>query len=315
MSPARSRRTDAVTAHRGRGSRGRRSRRRWSVAACAAWISAASAVLAQAPIAVTHPECLPNEDSALLRAVIASDVGGRSVRLYFRRLSSDPEGEAFYYVEMLPAGGGEYWTTFPKPEDRPQLELTERWWEARSSDVPPPAGETPPPRWRNGDWPGRCDLEELRRWLRDWLEAPTTPAVCAARDAPASTAASAPETPETGSSPRATTALEAAEFYVAVYEADGEPLRGAGGEPLRSPVFLVAVRDDCPESPSTRLDARQRGWAANLTVGETSEEQRGSERTGKELFHWLCDGITARIGLDRIPRPDRHCRRCVIGDS
>ncbi len=91
---------------------------------------------------------------------------------------------------------------------------------------------------------------------------------------------------------------EAAEYYVAVYDAAGE-VRG------RSETQLVSVLDeDCREP----LTPRQRGWADNLTVGETSTAQ-----ADKEVFHWLCDGIVTRIDTERILHPDEFCRACVVG--
>lgn len=91
---------------------------------------------------------------------------------------------------------------------------------------------------------------------------------------------------------------EAAEYYVAVHGDDGE-VRG------RSQTLLTSVRaNDCFEP----LTPQQRGLADNLTVGETSSAQ-----AGKEVFHWLCEGIVTRIDPNRIYRPDEYCRACVVG--
>jgi hypothetical protein len=104
-----------------------------------------------------------------------------------------------------------------------------------------------------------------REWLEDWLEE---------RD------------------------QEAAEYYVAVYDAGGELLG-------RTPTSLVEVwpADRCHE-PLTPV---QTGWAENLTVGETTEVQ-----ARRCLFHWLCDGIVTRIDFEGILRPDECCRACVV---
>ncbi len=91
---------------------------------------------------------------------------------------------------------------------------------------------------------------------------------------------------------------EAAEYYVAVYDETGE-VRG------RSKTQLVSVEPDDCNNP---LTPRQRGWADNLTVGETSTAQ-----ADKEVFHWLCDGIVTRIDTERILHPDEFCRACVVG--
>lgn len=91
---------------------------------------------------------------------------------------------------------------------------------------------------------------------------------------------------------------EAAEYYVAVYDADGELL-------ARTPTALVEVwpPDRCGD-PLTPMEA---GWAKNLTVGETTDVQEG-----RCLFHWLCDGIVTRISFEGILRADDCCRACVV---
>lgn len=91
---------------------------------------------------------------------------------------------------------------------------------------------------------------------------------------------------------------EAVEYYVAVYDAQGRELG-------RSAHALVVVRDpqECPVS----LSAAQRGWAQNLTVGETLAEQIGAP-----VFHWLCDGIVTRIDHRNVLRADEYCRACVV---
>lgn len=92
---------------------------------------------------------------------------------------------------------------------------------------------------------------------------------------------------------------EAAEVYVAVYDA-----RGALVE--RSDVQLVPVRGDAACRPA--LTDRERGWAANLTVGETTDLQ-----IARELFHWLCWGVVTRISPAGVLRADEVCRACIIG--
>jgi hypothetical protein len=114
---------------------------------------------------------------------------------------------------------------------------------------------------RDRDWMEGHD----RQWLEEWLEE---------RD------------------------QEAAEYYVAVYDAGGELLS-------RTPTRLVEVwpADRCHEP----LSPVQTGWAENLTVGETTDVQ-----ARRCLFHWLCDGIVTRIGWEGILRPDECCRACVV---
>ncbi len=207
------------------------------------------ALLTAAPLAAATPsvtpgslECLPNEHNAVLTARVDPDVGGASVRLYFRRLN--PVG-AFYYDEMLTSASGEYWTVFPRPEDRQQHLLSDDWWEIL----------------KDREWMAGHD----REWLKEWLEKQEE---------------------------------EAAEYYVAVYDASGKLL-------ARSETRLVEVwqPEDCPVT----LDRRQAGWAGNLTVGETTAVQ-----ASRCLFHWLCDGVVTRIDWEGVLQPDDCCRACVI---
>jgi len=91
---------------------------------------------------------------------------------------------------------------------------------------------------------------------------------------------------------------EAAEYYVAVVDADG-------AEVSRSKTQLVEVKDydDCRFG----LTPFEVGQSENLTVGETTDFQRG-----KEIFHWLCDGIVSRIDPIGVLRADETCRSCVV---
>jgi hypothetical protein len=105
---------------------------------------------------------------------------------------------------------------------------------------------------------------------------------------------------------------EAAEYYVAVYDATGQVT-------ARSDTRLVEVRGDpdkkkkgesgggeqCALPP---LDVKQAGWAKNLTIGETTADQ-----AGEPVFHWLCDGIVTRISDQGVYRADEYCRACVVG--
>jgi len=202
-----------------------------------------SAIHAQAPtVTVDEVACLPLEENEILNATVNPEVGGSSVRLYFRRLN--PVGD-FYYSEMDTPGGGMYWSPFPKPEDREQPELTDEWWDVL----------------KDRDWMEGHD----REWLENLLEEQEN---------------------------------EFAEYYVAVKSATGESLS-------RSKFTLTPVleQDDC----EVELTERQDGMAENMTIGETIEEQEG-----REVFHWLCDGIVTRIDIEDILRADEFCRACVI---
>jgi hypothetical protein len=55
------------------------------------------------------------------------------------------------------------------------------------------------------------------------------------------------------------------------------------------------------------LDARQRGQANNLVVGETAPWE-----IGRNVFHWECDGIVTRRDYQGILRADEICRACLV---
>ena len=94
-------------------------------AVCLLW-SAASIAEAQT-VAMDPVACLPREANAIVNASVQPEIKrSEAVRLYFRRVN--PVG-GYYWVEMLPAGGGAYTALLPKPEDQGQEELTEEWWE------------------------------------------------------------------------------------------------------------------------------------------------------------------------------------------
>lgn len=113
------------------------------------WIGGLSLAVAAAgqTAAVDQLECLPLEENAAITASIDGVESGSSVQLFFRRLN--PVG-GFYSVQAHPAGGDSYWTTFPKPEDRKQPDLTDDWWELL----------------KDRDWMEGHD----RDWLEDWLD-------------------------------------------------------------------------------------------------------------------------------------------------
>ena len=92
--------------------------------------------------------------------------------------------------------------------------------------------------------------------------------------------------------------LEAAEYYVSLHDAKNEMIE-------RSDVYVVSVTD--PEDCETSLTPPERGWAQNLTIGETTNRQYG-----RAVFHWLCDGIVTRRSVAGLLRGDDYCRECVI---
>lgn len=77
-------------------------------------ITATSPVMAQT-VGVGTIECVPLEGHAVATASVSPPDGTAStMRLFFRRVNS--ERLDFYYVEMRPAGGGNYWAVLPDPD-------------------------------------------------------------------------------------------------------------------------------------------------------------------------------------------------------
>ncbi len=70
---------------------------------------------AQAPVVtVQKAACVPTEANVAIDANVAPEVGGASVRLYFRW----NEHGAMYYTEMVAEGSGAYWGLPARPEPR-----------------------------------------------------------------------------------------------------------------------------------------------------------------------------------------------------
>ena len=78
--------------------------------------------------------CLPQKGNAVLNATVSPEVAGASTRLYFRRMNV--EVEDFYYIQMEPAGGGGYWSTFPVPTESkfPKQKLDNYSYEGQKID-------------------------------------------------------------------------------------------------------------------------------------------------------------------------------------
>jgi len=86
------------------------------------------------------------------------------------------------------------------------------------------------------------------------------------------------------------------EYYSALVDPSGKAV-------ARSPMQVVPVTSDC----KLQLDAKERGVAENLTVGETSPNQQG-----KKVLAFLCDGVVTRINYAGLRRADEVCRACVV---
>lgn len=250
---------------------------------------------AQTTVSVDNVTCLPIGDNGLVTATVGGEPGGSTVRYYFRRLHE--EVEDFYYVDMVPQGGGNYWTPLPQAADetldvmRLERELAEERAEAERilDELGEEADENPQAAWwvvkertqyrdpnddlnteiieeraQNGklqrrDWMLAMTLDGLQEWLEQLENEPT-------------------------------------EVYATVLDANGREI-------ARSTMEVIEVTEDC----DVRLDERQRGRANNLVVGETAPWE-----IGRSVFHWECPGIIARLDYRGVLRSDEICRACVV---
>lgn len=245
-----------------------------------ALIALAAALPAQ-EIQFAQLPCLPTgENTPLVVRIDPQPAAEIQVRLYFRRLNV--EVEDFYFVAMVPIGGGNFWSTFPQPEaskfERHELENAAddryrwaEWWRAKeTSESRDPNSDLDQElireraalgRLEKRDWLSALENEALERWLEEQKTEP-------------------------------------AEYFVALFDPNSRRFL------TRSPMQLAAVRDDC----SAALSPQQVGLAANMTVGETSRWQ-----AGQPIFHWECTGIVTRLDPLDVLRADESCRACVVG--
>lgn len=88
--------------------------KRWVLFILMAGLSSGGA-FAQAPaITAEQAQCFPEEGNGVVNAKVSPEVGGATVRLYFRW---DEHGD-MYWVDMVAAGGGQYWGIPARPEHR-----------------------------------------------------------------------------------------------------------------------------------------------------------------------------------------------------
>ena len=237
-------------------------------------------VQAQSPaVDVEQVPCLLVEQNSVIRAQVTDNVPETFMRLYFRRLHE--EVEDFYWVEMQARGNGQYWGVLPKPADevleRRELqsleeEVRERW--ARWWRQKEILDDRDP----NDDLDTEMIVERAsigRQEPRNWMESFDDAGLERWLDE---------------------LDYEPTEYYAALYDAFGQRLVSSG---LR----VTQVRDVC----DTNLTPVEAGLAENLTVGETAPWQ-----VGKEVFHWLCDGVISRIDAAGVFRGDSICRACVV---
>ena len=221
--------------------------------------------------------CVPSDANAVATArVDPPPTAENPVRLYFRRMNL--EVEDFYYVDMTSSAAGNFWGVLPKAEaaaiGKKELKsATENAWAAWWK-----AKEASESRDPNGD----LDTDLIRERAavgktekRDWMAQRADPEF------------------QTWLEQQK---LEPTEWYVAVTDPQGKQL-------ARSEVRLAPVSGDC----SAALTGQQKGAAENLVIGHTATWQNG-----KQVFHWLCDGIVTRVDPQGIQHADSSCRACVI---
>lgn len=248
-------------------------------------------VLAQSIEVTADPvECIPIEDNSVAWATVEDNRPDTTTRLYFRRLNDQVED--FYFVEMHSAGDGRYWGIFPKAEDR----------EAQRHDLD---DELPTVQWSDED-----DDSE-RRWAEWWRSKDASdhrdPNDSLDQDVIRERASIGKQIrrdwmneldDRTFQEWLENQVNEPAEHFVAVVDGQGRFLAQTG-------TMVTEVRD--PDDCEVEFTPQQAGERENLTVGETSEWQRG-----EPVFHWLCDGLVTRIDPFLVKRGDEVCRACVI---
>ena len=236
---------------------------------------------AQTQVSAEPLACIPVKEHAAVTARVSGEPGGSMVRLYFRRLHH--EIEDFYWVAMTPSGGGDYWAVLPKPadEDREEHSLEDAESEEQRRNAQAAwwlAKEGSDDRDPNDDLNEEIIEERASRGMeedRDWMTALSLPELEAWLEEQEK---------------------EPAEYYAVVVDA-------AGREIATSEMRSVPVTEDC----EVELDRRQWGQANNLVIGETAPWQEG-----RQVFHWLCDGIVSRVDDDGILRADDRCRACAF---
>ena len=233
-------------------------------------------------VTVDRVDCIPAGANAVFHATVENQQPGTTTLLFFRRLHDVVED--LYYVRMYPEGGGRFWAMMPKAEKR---KLDRHEIEERRDDASrrhPVAvwwrsKEASDDRNPNHD----LDQDDIREHAsvgktehRDWMDTISDTEFDAWL---------------------ASLKYEPVEYFVAVFSATGEVI-------ARSPMITGDVRDE--SECHIELTPQQLGEAQNLIVGETAPWQRG-----KPVFHWLCDGVISRVGMDGVKRVDTSCRTCV----
>lgn len=233
-------------------------------------------------VAADRVQCVPAGANAVVHATVTHSQPDTTTRLFFRRMNDVVED--LYFVEMYPEGEGRYWAVMPKAEKR---KLDRHEIERRRDES---AANSPEAVWwrekeASDDRNPNKDLDpdEIRERAsvgkteqRDWMNTLSDQQFEQWLD---------------------TLEYEPVEYFAAVFGPTGDLI-------ARSPMMIGDVRSesDC----QVDLTPEQQGEAQNLVVGETAAWQRG-----KAVFHWLCDGVVARVGPEGVKRPDETCRTCV----
>ena len=237
------------------------------------------AAMAEPVVTVEQIPCLLVGENGVVKATVQDNVPDTEVRFFFRRLHD--EVEDFYWVDMKSRGNGEYWTVLPKPAEevltRHELRELEERIQERSA------------RWwrqkevlEDRDPNDDLDQELIRERAqvgklvqRDWM---------------------ADLSDDELERWLSSLEYEPTEYYAAVYDGFGDRL-------ATSSLQVTQVQSEC----DTNLTPAEAGLAENLTVGETAAWQ-----AGKDVFHWLCDGVISRIDRFFVWRGDDICRACIV---
>ena len=242
-----------------------------------------SGLEAQSPSVTAHKvACVPAGANAVIKVSVANNQPDTTTRLYFRRLNEVVED--LYYVNMYPEGEGEYWAVMPKAEkhklDRHEIEKRRDQSSSEHSEAlwwrekEASDHRNPNQDLDPDDIRERASVGKTER--RDWMNTLTDSEFEKWLD---------------------TLEYEPVEYFGAVFDPNGNLI-------ARSPMTIGEVRSqsDC----KVELTPAQLGESMNLVIGETASWQRGNP-----VFHWLCDGVVARVNPEGIKRPDETCRACV----
>ncbi len=226
-------------------------------------------------IAIESIECLPVGGNGVVTAKVTHEPLAARVRVYFRRVSSesDPQREAFYFVNAHSSAGSVYKALLPRPTAESAGSSSSR----RQSD-------------RELELRVRAERERLRQAMRS----ASPPTAAQRRELEARSRRLIEERRELAAAAFQEPGLEPVELRAELLNAEGQEI-------ARSDTIRVSVTENCLAGPHP-VD----GEALNMTLGETALWQ-GEEPP----FHFECTGIVIREWQGRLFQ-DPICREYFV---